>query len=391
MTQTSALSEEEALVFAPPVEVRNDPYPHFKRLRERMPVYVGPSGSCILSRHSDCERVLQDHQHFSSDRPYARGYRRSLLFQDPPDHTRLRSLVSKAFTPRVVSSLRPHVEATVGSMLDNVDDKGSMDLVADLADPLPNIVIAELLGVPVEDWPVFREWGTRMGGTLDPRPSMKVAVAAGRAFEKFDEYFTGLIEQRRAEPRSDLLTALVRAETDEGRLTHKEIVMTCSLLLIAGHDTTMNLIANGTLSLLRHPDELERLRADGELLRVAIEELLRFDSPIQLSFRTALAEVDIDGTTVTPGQEIILLLASANRDPARFEDPDRFDIARWPNPHLSLGSGIHFCLGAPLARMEARAALAALIHRFPDLRLEAEPQWRETVNLRGPRALRLAF
>jgi cytochrome P450 len=291
----------------------------------------------------------------------------------------------------VIASLKPRVQGIVTSLIDNVEDKRSMELVADFAYPLPVTVIAEMLGVPVEDHPVFRDWSSQMTAAIDPRPTMSISVRAARAYDKFDAYFQRLIDERRRAPRDDLLTALVKARDEKEHLTEKEVLLACSLLLVAGHETTMNLISNGLLALLRNRDQLEKLKQDPSLFRNGIEELLRYDSPVVLAYRTALDDVTLAGTSLRKGQDVVLVTGAANRDPARFKDPDRLDITRQPNHHLAFSSGIHSCLGAPLARLESRLALEELFRRLPDLELDGEPEWRETITVRGPKTLHLRF
>lgn len=407
------ITDDEAVLFNPFLpEVRADPYPHYRHLREAEPVHMSPFGVCVLTRYQDCVGVLRDHERFSNDRDNAedrtdlqtsetiaalrelRGQRdtRSMLFLDPPDHTRMRSLVTKAFTPRRIESLRPRMHEIVDSLLDAVQDAGSMDLISDLAYPLPVTVIAEMLGVPSQDRLMFRDWSRDLVASIDPLPSLEVAQKAVKAADELGAYFAGLIAERRKEPRDDLLTALVKAEGEEGRLTPDEVIVTCNLLLVAGHETTMNLIGNGTLALLRSRDQFDRLKDDPSLIRTAVEELLRYDSPVQVDGRTSLVELEIDGVPIRKGQTVITVIGAANRDPAQFDDPDRLDLARKPNHHIAFGAGIHFCLGAPLARVEGQIAFESLLKRMPNLEVATDqPEWRETVTLRGLKSLPVTF
>jgi cytochrome P450 len=398
----------EALIFNPfdPV-TRADPYPVYRRLREEDPVHRSPLGIWILSRYADIEPRLRDPR-FSNDvrkassTPLAtmanvdeRLERRSkvMLFVDPPDHTRLRGLVNKAFTPRRVEALRARVRELVDEHLDRVEDRSEMDLIADLAYPIPVIVIAEMLGVPPEDREVFHHWSTNLARSLDPLLPADLIEVVERSTDAFTEYFLKLIGERRVAPGGDLVSALVQAEQEGDRLSEEELVSTCILLLIAGHETTMNLIGNGMLALLRHPDQLEMLRSDPTLVPNAIEELLRYDGTVQMTGRTALDDVEIDGHEIKAGDICILLLGSANRDPDRFDDPERVNVTRSDIKHLAFGGGAHYCLGAPLARVEAHIALTEMLRRLPrSLRLATDqPEWRDNIVLRGMKSLPLAW
>jgi cytochrome P450 len=402
-------SNAEPLQFNPYLpDVHADPYPLYRRLREEDPVHESFQGVWILSRYENVQWVLRDPR-FSSDGRNSMLFEafresigqeaaqlqetaRSMLFLDPPDHTRLRALVNKAFTARVVAGMRQRVHAVVDRLLDEALERGSMDIVEDLAYPLPITVICEMLGVPGADHARFREWSADVVLTLDPMMSVDILARANRATEGLVDYFRGLVAERRAHPGKDLLTALIAAE-DEGRsLTEDELLSMCILLLVAGHETTVNLISNGMLALLRNRDQLDCLRAEPALIRTAVEELLRFDSPVQLTGRIPLVDMEIGGKQVSRGQEVVALTGSANRDPAQFPDPDRLDLSRADNRHLAFGAGIHFCLGAPLARVEGQIAIGELLQRAPRIELAAEDlEWRETVTLRGLKRLPVAF
>jgi cytochrome P450 len=313
--------------------------------------------------------------------------RRLLLFSDPPDHTRLRSLVSDAFTRRAVEDLHPRIEQIANELLDAVPDE--FDLVSQFAYPLPVTVIAELLGVPIADRALFGAWARQLVQIVSvDDPSQDVIDTANETVDAFYGYFRALASDRKAAPRDDLLSALVAAEIEGEKLTEDELLATCVLLLVAGHETTANLIGNGTLALLQHPDQLRRLRDDPSLAAAAVEELLRYDSPVQATARTTLTDMEIGGKRVGAGERVVLLLGSANRDAAHFDRPERLDVGRTPNVHIGFGGGIHFCLGAPLARLEARAAFAALLRRFPDVTLAGDDvAWRRTYPIRGLEAL----
>lgn len=322
-----------------------------------------------------------------------------MLFRDPPTHTRLRGLVHKAFTPRMIETLREHIEAITEDLLDRVQDAGSMDVIADLATPLPVKVIAEMLGVPLDDQETFRRWSRDLAGTLEFLPvggHDDLYDRATQAAIEFDAYFRKLAAERRQSPQDDLLTALVQAEDGGETLTEDELVATCSLLLIAGHETTVNLIGNGTLALMRHRDQWDKLTAElphnPGLIRSTVEELLRYDSPVQMTSRWIVEDFDFEGHKFRKGQQVAMLFGAANRDPQRFDHPNDLDVTREDNKHLAFGNGIHFCLGAPLARVEGQIGTAALARRMPDLHLtDEEPEHRDTYVLRGLKALHVRF
>jgi pimeloyl-[acyl-carrier protein] synthase len=305
---------------------------------------------------------------------------RSMLFRDPPDHTRLRALVSKAFTPRMIETMREHIQEIVDRLLDRVQDAGRMDVIEDLAYPLPVTVICEMLGVPVDDHASIRGWSAEIARSLDAigLPSDQDIVERGRTSRRaLADYFRRLVPERRARPQNDLLSGLIAAEEQGDKLSQDEVIAMCLLLFIAGHETTVNLIGNGTLALLRHPDQMKKLRAEPSLIGNAVEELLRYDSPVQRTARITTTEVELAGQPLPKGAMVITALGAANRDPAQFADPDRLDVTRKDPRHISFGFGIHFCLGAPLARVEGQLALGTLLRRAPKLALaEANPEWR---------------
>jgi len=384
-------------------EHRTDPYPLYRRLRELDPVHRSPAGPWVLTRHADATAVLRD-QRFSPNPSHLHGERpqvgprrldtKVLLFLDPPDHTRIRSLASKAFTPNRVRQLRRRVEALVDELLDRAEERGSLELIADLAYPLPVSVICELLGVPAVDRDSFRRWSSDASRMLDRDIDLdEDALARGaEAIGGFTEHFAALIEERRLQERDDLLSALIAAEEGGERLTWEELLTTVILLFLAGHETTVNLIGNGALALLRHPDQLQRLRRDPALGPSAVEELLRYDSPVHVTARIATTDLTVGGTPVAAGEQLIVLVAAANRDPAVFADPDRLDIGRADNRHLSFSAGMHYCLGAALARLEGEVAIGALVRRFPRLELvDPEPRYRDHLVLRGLRSLPLSL
>lgn len=388
---------------------RLDPYPVYARLRAEDPVHESPFGVLVLSRYADCIAILRDPR-VSSDMRNSTTYQQAVaenliqtdqqvigaepfLFLDPPDHTRLRGLVSKAFTPRVVERLRPRIETLVRELLDRVAERGSFEVIEDLAYPLPVNVICELLGVPLEDHLLFRAWSHDAARSLDPVEALppEVLEARTRTVRAFRDYFDELIERRRNDPSDDLLSALIAAEEAGDKLNKEELLATCILLLIAGHETTVNLIGNGMLALLRHPDQLALLRSDPTLAPSAVEEVLRFDAPVQMTARTALEDIELAGATLSKGMQAVLLLASANRDDAEFPNAERFDIRRQDNHHLAFGFGIHYCLGAPLARLEGEIALREVVTRFEGLELAGDPTYKENIVLRGLAALPVGF
>ncbi len=390
--------------FAP--EYRANPHPLYHRLRQLDPVHRIPgTRDWVVFRHADATTVLRDPRFSSTPahlppeaRPLA-GPRRIetkvLLFLDAPDHTRIRSLVSTAFTPHRVRRLRPRVEGLVGGLLDQAESKGSLEVIGDLAYPLPVAVICELLGVPADaDQATFRRWASdasrRLDGEVDVEPA---AWARGEeAVANFVQYFITLIGQRREVPQDGLLDALIAAGEAGDRLDPEELLAIVILLFLAGHETTMNLIGNGLLALLRHPDQLERLRRDPSLGPSAVEELLRYDGPVHVTSRIATEDVEVAGTPVRKGEQVVVVLAAANRDPAVFPDPDRLDIGRRDNRHLTFSAGMHYCLGAALARLEGEVVIGALLRRFPHLELaEPEPTYREHFVLRGLRSLELSL
>jgi cytochrome P450 len=326
--------------------------------------------------------------------PLSNAFALWMLFQDPPDHTRLRGLVSKAFTPRAVEQLREQIEDIVARLLERVRGRPSFDLMSEVAYPLPVLVICELLGVPDVDRDRFGRWSAAIAEGLDNLTFQDKDVLArgNEAAEGLTDYFRGLVRTRRGAPQDDLLSGLIEAEEHGDRLTEDELLATCVLLFFAGHETTVNLIGNGMLALLRNPAQLELLRANPGLLSNAVEELLRFDSPVQRTGRTVLDDVEVGGWQLHAGQRVNVLIGAANRDPLQFSDPDRLDVSRSnASQHLSFAAGIHYCVGAPLARLEAQLAIGAILRQFEHLRLVTErPTYRRTFVLRGLTSLEVA-
>ena len=388
-------------------EHRRDPHATWRRLRQAAPVYRSRIfGAWILTRYADVEHVLRD-RNFTTDRrevplmkliarltrndpELSATIERNLLMIDGPDHARLRGLVSKAFTPRRVEQLRPRLQAIADERLDQAAEDGEMELVADFAHPFPVIAIAELLGIPPADRTLFHAWSADLVQLLDPLQGHGGLGPPRRANHELFAYFKPLLAERRANPRDDLLSAMIAAETDGESLSELDLLALSSLLLVAGHETTANLIANAVIALLRHPDERKRLQDDPELITSAVDEFLRYDGPIQLTDRAVREDCEIGGQQIRKGQVVAVVLAAANRDPDRFPDPDRLDLGRSDNHHLAFGQGNHFCLGSQLARLEAEIAVGTLLRRFPDFSGDPEPPaWRRSMILRGPEALPL--
>lgn len=382
-----------------------DPYPHYDRLRTLDPIHVTPFGQFVTSRHADVSLVLRD-KRFGKDfverttrrygpkimnEPVFRSMSYWMLQADPPDHTRLRGLVVKAFTARRVEDMRPRIQQIVDEAIDAVIDRGHMDLIEDFAFRLPVTIICDMLGIPEEHREVFYKSSRDGGRLLDPVPLSAEEIKQGNAGNLMAQmYFQQLFELRRRTPGDDLITQLVQAEEDGNKLTNEELTANIILLFGAGHETTVNLIGNGLLALHRNPDQLALLKARPELMVNAIEEFLRYDSSVQMTGRVALEDVDLGGVKIPRGESVLCLLGSANRDPAVYPDrPDRLDVTRQNVKPLSFGGGIHFCLGAQLARIEAEIAIATLLRRLPDLRIDdvENPEWRPTFVLRGLKRL----
>ena len=385
-----------------------DPYPLYKRLREKDPVHRSRLANALLfTRYEDVATILRDGGRFLTDGQKQPEYPKlrerairegvleegesdtggSMLRMDPPDHTRLRSLVSRAFTPRTVEALRPRIEELVEEMLAGAEREGRMDVIGDIAYPLPVTVIAEMLGIPTADRDRFKHWSDEIIRTLG-FSNYEDARRSRKAGKELRAYLEPIIEQRRREPREDLLSGLAAAEDGGDRLSVDEMYDTVALLLVAGNETTTNLIGNGMLALMRNPGELERLRSDPSLIENAVEELLRYDSPVQITSRFAIEDTDVNGHPVEAYKELLVVLGAANRDPAHFADPDRLDLGRGDVRHLSFGHGLHYCLGAPLARIEGQAAIGAMVQRFPRIRLLTDaPEWGDNLILRGLRSL----
>ncbi|PZG96600.1 cytochrome P450 [Streptomyces sp. NTH33] len=379
-----------------------DPYPAYAELRARGRVlYYEPSDQWLVPRHADVSALLRDrrlgrtyqhrftHEEFGrtapppEHEPFHVLNDHGMLDLEPPDHTRIRRLVSKAFTPRTVERLKPYVHRLANELVSALVEAGGGDLLTDVAEPLPVAVIAEMLGIPEADRAPLRPWSADICGMYELNPSEEAAEKAVRASVEFSDYLRELIAERRKEPGEDLISGLIAAHDEDDRLTEQEMISTAVLLLNAGHEATVNATVNGWWALFRNPDQLAALRADHSLVPSAIEELMRYDTPLQLFERWVLDEIEIDGTTIPRGAEIAMLFGSANHDPAVFTDPARLDLTRRDNPHISFSAGIHYCIGAPLARIELAASMTALLERAPTLALAAEPRRKPNFVIRG--------
>lgn len=410
LTAKGRSSPPEAVNIASP-EFKANPFPFYARLRAEAPVYRSTlptrEPAWLVTRYDDVVAVLKD-ERFAKDRANAltpaqlarqpwfrsifKSLQRHLLSTDAPDHTRLRALVSKAFTPGLVEQMRDRIQALTDQLLDPIQGAGRCDLIRDFALPLPTTVIAEMLGVPSADRHAFHRWSKALMSAAHSTWHLLYAVPNAILFLRYIRRF---IRKRRADPRDDLVSALVLAEEAGETLSEDELVAMLMLLLVAGHETTVNLIGNGMLALLEHPDQLAKLRHDPGLLKSAVEELLRYTSPVETATdRYAREDVTIGGVTIRRGDMVYVAIASANRDDRQFANPDVLDVAREPNKHLSFGLGTHFCLGAPLARLEGQLAINTLLRRLPDLRLTMAPsqlRWRRGLLMRGLEALPVAF
>lgn len=387
----------------------SDPYPAYAELRERgRVIHYEPTDQWLVPHHADVSALLRDrrlgrtYQHRFTHEDFGRTppppehepfhvlNDHGMLDLEPPDHTRIRRLVSKAFTPRTVEALRPYVQNLAHDLVAALVEAGGGDLLTDVAEPLPVAVIAEMLGIPESDRAQLRPWSADICGMYELNPSQETAAKAVRASAEFSDYLRELIAERREQPGDDLVSGLIAAHDEGDRLTEQEMISTAVLLLNAGHEATVNATVNGWWALFRNPDQLAALRADHSLIPSAVEELMRYDTPLQLFERWVLDEMEIDGTVIPRGAEIAMLFGSANHDPAVFAAPERLDLTRRDNPHISFSAGIHYCIGAPLARIELAASMTALLEKAPTLTLAAEPKRKPNFVIRGLEGLSVA-
>jgi cytochrome P450 len=398
MSQTDVPPAGEAdfeVLFTP--EHYADPHPIYRRMRTEAPIWHSPDDAWLLTRYADCEAILRDTRWSSNPAHRAGGPSEEfnaregiaaggsvLLFMDPPDHTRIRNLVNRSFTPKAVTAWRERISEIVDDLLDEAAERGRIELISDFAFQVPVIVICELMGVPIEDRHLFGPWSSDasrlLDGVLDDETMNRGLLGAMQLIS----YLNPLIEERRTHPRDDLLSQIVQAEEQGDRLSEEELRALVVLVFIAGHETTTNLIGNGMKALLDHPDQLRRLQQDPTLIGTAVEEVLRYDGPVHVTGRIATEDLEVGGQRFPAGSQLVALLAAANRDPEEFPDPDRFDVGRAPNHHLTFSKGIHHCLGAALARLEGQQAIGRLVERFPDLSLvTTAPTYRDHFVLRG--------
>jgi cytochrome P450 len=382
-----------------------NPYPTYHRLQVEDPVHLSSIGAWVITRYADVAKALRDPRLSSkpseissysnrqeSNSPVASFISDILFFRDPPDHTRLRKLVGKVFNSRVVEEMRTRIQEIVNELINQIEDKGTLDIVADLARPLPVTVIARILGIPPEERNRLKQWSHWLSYIFDPMKTSNVSQQLNQSILEFRDYLTYLIAKRRQHPQNDLISALIQARDEHDKLSEEELLVTCMLLFVSGEETTVNLIGNGMLSLLCHPDQLEKLRQNPSLIQSAVEELLRYESPLQICGRTAIENLEIGGKLIKKGPPVFLILGAANRDPAQFHNPDQLDITRSENNHFAFGDGIHYCLGSVLARTQGQMAINTLVQRLPHLKLQTDQlEWRENIFLRGLKSLPVSF
>jgi len=412
-TDTKKSESAKKLQFNPfDREFHANPYPTYHRLRSEEPLHrYFFGGDLVLTRYCDVKAVLRSGRTRSDKHPkfieqtnqylqnkgknlnaLADASKQFLFYLNPPDHTRMRSLVVKAFSPVVVERMRPHIQEIVDKLLDQVRHTGTIDIIADLASPLPVTVISRMLGIPHETQDQLHEWANILARILDSPISLDEYEAMNKVIEEFQEYLRILIAEREKNPKEDLISALIAARDQSDRLSQDELLSICILLFATGEETTVNTIGNGMLALLRHPDQMEKLKSEPTIIQSAVEEILRYDSPVQISGRIVTDNIEIGNQTIQGGENLVLCLGSANRDPAVFPNSDRFDINRRENNHLAFGDGIHHCLGSALARAQAQIAINTLVQQFPNLKLASDkPEWRKNIVLRGLKALPVTF
>lgn len=409
-SKSQNLGIAKALKFNPyDPKFRANPYPLYHQLRSVEPIHQSFAGMWVITRYADAKAVLRDPRFCVNKMPknvkhkshsleqgdfntLAQAIDKWLIYLDPPEHTRLRGLISKAFSSTSVNILRPQIQKITDELIGKVRHKGFMDIISDFACPLPCNVIAAILGIPVEDWFKAYHWSDELSNILDPLSSVQGYEQMNKVALEFTDYFKSLIAQRQKSPQQDLLSALIAVKEQENKLSEEEIISVCMLLFLTGEETTVNLIGNGMLALLSHPEQMQQIKTQPMLIQSAVEEILRYDSPIQITTRVATEDVVLDGVTVRCGEKVLVVLGAANRDPAQFPAPDRFDITRANNNHLAFADGIHYCLGAVLTRIEGEIAINALVQQLPDLQLSQDRvEWRKKVAFRSLKALPVIF
>lgn len=382
-----------------------NPYLTYRQLQIEDPVHLSSIGVWIITNYADVSKALRDPRLSSKPSEISSYSQRQqgnslvtnfisdiLFFRDPPDHTRLRRLIGKVFNTRLVEEMRPRIQEIVNELIKQIEEKGDLDIIADFAKPLPVTVISQILGIPVEDRYQLKQWSHWLGYIFDPMKASDISSQLTQSIVEFREYLTELIAKRRQKPENDLITALIQARDEQDKLSEEELLVTCMLLFASGEETTVNLIGNGVLSLLRHPDQLEKLRQKPSLIQSAVEELLRYESPLQISGRTAIENIEIGGKLIKKGPPVFLILGAANRDPAQYHNPDQLDITRPNNNHFAFGDGIHYSMGAALARTQGQIAINTLVQKLPNLKLQTNKlEWRENIFLRGLKKLPINF
>lgn len=406
MSSPSNLEQDRYNLSAP--EVLENPYPTYRRILLEDPVYWSDFfGGWYLMRYKDVAAAMQD-KRISSKRPPISKIPESeqqkilplletlskwILFCDPPEHTRLRPLFNKAFTPSIIGSMAEQIQTLVDELIDGVYERGNMNIIHDLAYPMPAIVIAQMLGAKSEDREQFKKWSNdlaRFFGMFRMKP--EILTTAQQSIIEMTEYFRRILEERRQNPQDDLMSSLIFAQEKGNSLNDDEILSNCVFLTFAGHETTTNLIANGLLALLKNPSQMQKLKDDPSLITTTVEEFLRYDSPVQRQARIAVTDLEIDGKQISQGQRLFLVIGAANRDPEQFLDPDKLDITRSENPHLAFGKGTHFCLGASLGRLEAQIAIDTIVRRLSNLHLDTDRiEWHQNPSLRGMKSMPVAF
>ncbi len=412
MINTDLLEKNKTFNFNPfDKNFHNYPYKIYDSLRNEEPVHWSFIGVWVLTRYADVKAVLTDKRFATDSLPkrleeknkylqndagglsaLQKASSKFLFYMNPPDHTRLRGLVSKAFSPSVVEGLRPRIQKTVDGLLSKVQETGCMDIISDLAAPLPVKVIASLLGMPLEDCDMLHEWSSKLSRVLDPLISIKEYEQLNSVAQQFEDYIQELIVEREKTPQDDLISALVAARDQGDKLRADELSTVCMQLFITGEETTVNTVGNGMLALLNHPDQLAKLKAEPNLINSAVEELLRYDSPVQFTGRCAQEDIEIDGKLIKFGDRVLLGLGAGNHDPNQFSQPEKLDITRQENRHLAFADGIHYCLGASLARAQAQIAINTLVQNFSGIKLNTEKlTWRKNIYLRGLISLPVTF